>query len=337
MTIDYDTLEQPKMRTQSKAQKSHPPILPFLFLVLIVCLQLLVMVVYLQQFLLKGSDGIKVNNPKNNDPTIKRWAVMMVGAGRSYLFTRNSFLQNVVKQTNPPMDLFVFTRKISNSSCLVDLESMRLLENDSTAIHLDENYLEGEHPIFKVTKDRFVRQHTETLQMIETFAEQQSINYDYVFYTRPDLYYTLPFNIKELEQKFENKADWINGTLFSPQCCAWDGWCDQIAAAPYKDFARMIKVSREWFARGDNIGSTVPEHEFRARGQFANLSNFDLRLKEDYGFLLLRLTTAMESCRGSHNLYTYWRDAICNDNAPFDFIPAPGTCEILNSSSFCDK
>jgi hypothetical protein len=146
---------------------------------------------------------------------------MMVGARRSYLFTRNSFIQNVVKQSDPPMDVFTFTKKITNSSCLAELESMRLLELDSTVCHFDENYREGERQNAISTEDRFVRQHTEAFQLIESYAEQLNIDYDFIFYTRPDLFYTIPFNITELEKTLNNVTDRINGTLFSPECCSW--------------------------------------------------------------------------------------------------------------------
>jgi hypothetical protein len=284
-----------------------------------------------------GSDGgIKVYLLKTTGPTKKqKWAVMMVGAGRSYLFTRNSFMQNVVKQSEPPMDVFTFTKKITNSSCLADLESMRLLQLDSTVCRFDENYLEGQLNYLQITEDRFVRQHTEAFQLIESYAEQQSIKYEYIFYTRPDLFYTIPFNITELEKKLNNVTDnGINGTLFSPECCSWAGWCDQLAAAKYQDFARMIHISREWFSRGDN---KVSEDAFRARGQFANLSNFDLRLKEDYGHVLLRMELARESCSGNNNLGASWTDSICNAYATFDINSTLETCEILNSSSICVK
>ena len=41
--------------------------------------------------------------------TNKRWAVMMIGGARTYAFTRDSFLRNIVSQTDPPMDVFVST------------------------------------------------------------------------------------------------------------------------------------------------------------------------------------------------------------------------------------
>jgi len=333
LSFEEGVISRLEMRTQAKALGSHPSffslhnpmkgLIPFFILVLYV---------HHQQFFLKGSYGMKAHLLKSN-PTNKRWAVMMVGAGRTYMFTRNSFMQNVVKQSDPPMDVFVFTKNITNSSCLVDLESMRLLELDSTAIHFDENYLkEPTDDQRQITEDRFVRQQTAAFQMIESYAEQHNINYDYIFYTRPDLYYTLPFKIEELEEKFNNVSGGINGTIFSPECCSWGGWCDQLAAAKYQDFARMIRISREWFSIGDN---TIVETAFQARGRFANLSNFDLRLKEDYGFALLRSQTAIQSCSGINNLDLFWTDAACNAYATFDINSTLKNCEILNSSSAC--
>jgi len=319
------------MRTQAKSLGSHPTILFFGKPTKPLGVLLLVLIVLFKTLLI-GSDGIEEYHPKDV-PTKKRWAVMIAGAGRTYMLTRNSFLQNVVKQSNPPMDVFVFTKNISNSSCLVELESMRLLEIDSTMIYFDDNYLEGEISALKNTEDRFVRQHTEAFQMIDDYAEQQNIKYEFVFFARPDIYYTLPFNIKELEKKFINVTDGINGTVFSPECCAWGGWCDQLAAAPYKDFARMIRGTSEWFSRGSNA---ISERAFQERGQFANLSNFDMGLKKDYGFLILRLTQAIEACHGSH-YEAYWTDNACNNFAPFEFNATLKTCEFLNSSSVCDK
>lgn len=326
-------------RTQSRALGSHPllPISLFSNQTVLFASGLLIFLVLVG--LTSVQDGIKVSLLNNDVSTKKRWAVMMIGAGRSYMFTRNSFIQNVMMQADSPMDVFVFTRKNSNSSCLVDLEAIRLLENDSTVIHFDENFIEGEHHNYVSTEDRFVRQHNEALQMIDSYAEQQKIKYHYIFYTRPDLYYTVPFNIKALEEKINNATDsGINGTIFSPTCCSWKGWCDQLAAAKYQDFARMIRISREWFSLGLNIGSTVPEHQFQARGQFANLSNFDLLFKEDYGFFILRLTTARDQCHISHNLKAaFWGDFICNDYAPIDINATLETCGILNTSSVCDE
>jgi 3-methyladenine DNA glycosylase Mpg len=63
--------------------------------------------------------------------TNKRWAVMMIGGARTYAFTHQSFLWNVVNQTDPPMDVFVSTQY--TNSCSVDKLSSVLLEMDSKA------------------------------------------------------------------------------------------------------------------------------------------------------------------------------------------------------------
>lgn len=295
---------------------------PFFILVLIMCIR---------QILQIGSSGMAIHLFKT-DQTRKRWAVMMVGAGRSYVFTRNSFMQNVVMQTDPPMDVFAFTENVTNSSCLINLESMRLLELDSTVRYLDDKYLAGQHQNSISTEDRFVRQHTGAFNLIESYAEQQNVRYDYIFYTRPDILYTIPFNITELEEKLNNVTDGMNGTIFSPECCAWGAWCDQLAAAKYHDFARMIHASREWWSRGD---TGIVEVAFRSRGHFANLSKFDLRHMEDYAFLLLRSSVALESCHGSGALNVYWTDNSCNGFAPSFLNSTFETCERLNTSSVC--
>jgi hypothetical protein len=330
------------MRKECKSSRSQPrlsfsviqikAIIPLLVLVLTVCLEI-------KNSLLTSSVGITEYHPKVIALTKKKWAVMMIGAGRTYMLSRNSFIQNVVKQSYPPMDVFVFTKNISDSSCLVDLESLRLLELDSTAIKIDTNHLDlNGRNIWKISEDRLVRQHTESFQMIDDYAEKENISYEFIFFTRPDLYYTLPFNTIELENKFKDVTD---GIIFSPQCCAWGGWCDQVAAAPYQDFARMIRVGREWVSRGGSnevmADGTNPETLFRARGQFANLSSFDMRLKEDYGFFLLRLNSAKEACVESHDYISKsGSDTVCGSFAPFEFNATLEVCEILNTSSLCD-
>lgn len=258
---------------------------------------------------------------------------MMVGAARSYMLTRNSFMLNVVNQSNPPMDVFTFTPKITNPSCLADLESLHLLKMDSTVIHLDESYvvMEG-RDIWKVTEDRLIRQQNETLQMIDNYAAQNKINYDYIFFTRPDLYHTLPINIMELEDKLNNVTDGMNSTIFSPECCAYGGWCDQLAAAKYQDFAKMIGVSREWVSQDTNVERGHPESLFKARGQFANVSSFDLKCREDYEFLILRLHTAKDACIESHEYNGGGTDFACGSS---QFNVTLEQCKILNNSDIC--
>ncbi len=255
------------------------------------------------------------------------------------MLTRNSFMQNVVHQTNNTMDIFTFTNQVSDTSCLVESESVRLLEYDSAVIHFDKTHLDlqGKN-IWKISEDRLVRQHTEAFQMIDDYSKQTNIKYDFIFFTRPDLYYTVPFNIKEFEKKIFNSTDGSNSTFFSPDCCGWGGWCDQVAAAPYRDFARMIRASSEWISRGDDRmkDGTNPEKLIMARGQFANISKFDLRSGEDYGFFILRLNSAKEACVGNHDYVARsGSDLVCGRFAPFEYRTL-GMCETLKFSNLCD-
>jgi hypothetical protein len=258
----------------------------------------------------------------------KRWAVMMIGGARTYAFTRESFLRNVVNQTDPPMDIFVSTS--STNSCSVDWISAVLLEMDSRAWRYDE-LPNGISPNVHVqTQDRFQREQSELLQLIDDYAEKINITYDYIFYARPDLHYTRPMNIAKLEKTFKENG---NGTIFTPECCAWGGWCDRLAVAHYKDFARMIKASDQWVARGVN---GYYEQAFMDRGRFANLTRFDMHispnLTEDYGFVTARLGAALEQCYEKTEEWYFWCDMSCNNYGPYSLNPTPAMCKYLNMS-----
>ena len=222
--------------------------------------------------------------------TNKRWAVMMIGGARTYACTRQSFLWNVVNQTNPPMDIIVSTVQ---NSCSVDKLSSVLLEMDSKAWR----YHDILEPILDnraQTLDRFQQEQGKLLQLIDNYAEEKNITYDFILYSRPDLHYTRPMNIAKLETTFEENG---NGTIFTPKCCAFGGWCDRLAVARYKDFARMIKATDQWVARG---GNKVHEPAFMDRGLFVNLTRFDMHitpnLTDDYGFVTARLAAALVQC-----------------------------------------
>jgi hypothetical protein len=130
--------------------------------------------------------------------------------------------------------------------------------------------------------------------LIDNYAKEKNITYDFILYTRPDLHYTRPMNIAKLETTFEENG---NGTIFTPKCCAFGGWCDRLAVARYKDFARMIKATDQWVARG---GNKVHEPAFMDRGLFVNLTRFDMHitpnLTDDYGFVTARLAAALVQC-----------------------------------------
>jgi hypothetical protein len=77
--------------------------------------------------------------PKDTDKLRKkRWAVMLIGGARVYAFTHESFLGNVVNQTDPPMDVFSST-SFGNASLLSALSS-ELMNMESTDWRFDEQY-----------------------------------------------------------------------------------------------------------------------------------------------------------------------------------------------------
>jgi hypothetical protein len=165
-----------------------------------------------------------------------------------------------------------------------------MLYQDSTLFHLDKNMPKYKHSR-DITSDRFLRQQTEHLQLIDDHATQHNLTYSYILYTRPDLIYALPFRMKHLEQELDQKPDYV----FSPKCCAYFGLCDRLSAASYHTFRRMIQISPEW-RRVDT--KTVYENAFRRRLLFANLSDFDMP-KGFYGFATLRVKYLLNLCK--HN------------------------------------
>jgi len=260
----------------------------------------------------------------------KRWAVMMIGSARSYAFSRSSFIENVLHQTDPPMDVFTSTILMNNSSCFIEKHSQELLVKDSTAVRFHQLNDEVKKRSDKQkTQDRFVNEQSALLQLIEDYSKEHNITYDYIFYTRPDLYYTMPFNITEVERSLEVRMS----TLFSPECCKFrGGWCDRLAAASYQDFSKMIVSSEDWARSGGD--KYAYEAAFRHRAEYANLTNFDLTLKKDYGFVTLRLGHAAQSCNGGAILKSHWTDKLCNKNMTFpDLETTPDSCRLLNSTN----
>jgi hypothetical protein len=152
--------------------------------------------------------GHAIDAASSATATNKRWAVMMIGGARTYAFTRQSFLWNVVNQTDPPMDIFVSTQ--NTNSCSVDKLSSVLLEMDSKAWRYHDHYILD----FRAqTLDRFQHEQGKLLQLIDNYAEEKNITYDFILYSRPDLHYTRPMNIAKLETTFEENG---NGTIFTP-------------------------------------------------------------------------------------------------------------------------
>lgn len=183
----------------------------------------------------------------------KRWAVLMVGSARTYTFSRLSFIKNVVNQTDPPMDVFTSTEYIYDSSpCQIEKHSLDLLEKDSTAmrfheIHKVNDTLARSYKMEeKATLDRFVFEQPALLQLMTDYSKLYNITYDYIFFTRPDLYYTVPFNIQGIERAIEGNKSSI---IFSPKCCRFFGWCDKLGAGSYQIYSKMILSSRDWWSK----------------------------------------------------------------------------------------
>jgi hypothetical protein len=75
--------------------------------------------------------------------------------------------------------------------------------------------------------------------MVDNYAKTNNVDYDYVFLTRPDLVYTIPFNISELE---------YSRSLFSPACCAGN------PESHFKRRALFAKMSMEATSYAFSIG-----------------------------------------------------------------------------------
>ena len=280
---------------------------------------------------LSSGHEIHMPRPPLKSLTGKRWAVMMIGSARSYAFARSSFIENVLHQTDPPMDVFTSTLLMNASSCLIEIHLLKLLEKDSTVLrfHQMDDKAMSEH---QKTQDRFINEQTALLTLIEDYSKDHGITYDYIFYTRPDHYYTIPFNIKGVERTLEGRTS----ALFSPRCCKYRGWCDRLGAASYQDFSRMILSGKDWARSGGKKYSY--EAAFQHRAEYANLTNFDLTPKEDYGFLTLRLSHAAQSCDGKEKVGAFWTDTFCNNfTFPDDMEITPSSCRLLNNSNSCSK
>jgi hypothetical protein len=265
----------------------------------------------------------------------KRWAVMMIGGARTYAYTQDSFTQNVVNQAYPPMDVFVSSH--FNNLSRAEILSFNLLVDDSTEYqeYTPTITSDGLNTSFKrlswditQTQDRFLSEQMALLQIIDDYSKYRNITYDFIFYTRPDLLFTYPVNIKKLEEILGKNSAAGKSTIFSPDCCAWSGWCDRVGAASYQDFSRMIRVSDQWVA---NVSRLTHERAFRDRGLLSNLSSFDMHLMEDYGFLTLRIEQAVEACQGRHELHgSKHSDTTCSNFLPFNLNVTLATCDVFD-------
>lgn len=240
----------------------------------------------------------------------KRWAVMMIGGARTYAMCRESFFENLAKQTDSQIDIFSYTFAGSKEKdCPFDSLGLHHLDLDSTLMHLDTNFTTHRNTSPAASYDRFVRQQGEHLDMIEEYAAKHNVKYDYIFYTRPDTIYTKPFNLTLLEQELDARRG--DSGWWSPQCCRFGGLCDRLAAANFDDFARMIRSSTEWNKVAKNL---VGERAFLERSQFAKLNNtFDLP-DDSYSFATLRHNNAREHCHGineTNPFKNHWTDVVC--------------------------
>ncbi len=273
----------------------------------------------------------------------KRWAVMMIGAPRIYSLARQSFIQNVLNQTDPPMDVFTSTESsLVNSSCPIEVHSLELLKRDSTTMHFHQakgtvkGHARGDagtsEEQLRKTKDRFLNEQNSLLTLMEDYAKHRGITYDYIFYTRPDLYYTTPFNISTIERAIDENGS----TVFSPKCCSFAGWCDRLAAASYQSFSKMIQSTEAWM-RSEVVNNLRYETAFQKRAENVNLTKFDLTKRKDYGFYTLRFYHAKYKCEGGQDPTwkgTSWTDMNCND-CLLDLDITPDSCSLLNNSNSC--
>ena len=267
----------------------------------------------------------------------KRWAVMMIGSPRTYAFARTSFIQNVLNQTHPPMDMDIFTStslKTNSSSCPLESHGLQLLQDDSTVLHI-HNISEPQTKStgtanLIMTKDRFLHEQSELLQIVEEYSKQKGVSYEYILYTRPDLHYTTPFNFPAIERQLQES----NSTMFSPKCCSFKGWCDRLAILKYQDYSKMIRSTQDWLSHGGD--KFYFERAFQERAEYVNLTKFDLEKTKDYGFHTLRLNHTKQSCEGKWT-YAFWVDMLCNDNSIPQLEVKPETCSLLlnNSNPSC--
>lgn len=309
-------------------------LIPFIVILTLICIEIGFFSTGLLSQLLKSGGSISSNrtsyvalNKERVQPSKKRWAVFMIGGARMYAFTRQSFLRNVVNQTDPPMDIFVSTA-FSNDSLFSGL-SAELLDMDSKLLRFDEQYNISFADSSSRTKDRFQREQGALLQMIDDFTADQNITYDYIFYARPDTYYTTSFNISKLETLLEERTEDGNRTIFVPSCCDFGGWCDRLAAASYNDFARMIHSTAEFISLGGFSGDAY-EKAFKKRGEYNNLTRTDMQRPNDYSFFTARHVHAARACAGEPDLGIYWTDAICNWGLPFELDTSVSKCKLLN-------
>lgn len=241
------------------------------------------------------------------------------------------------------MDVFTSTESsMVNSSCPIEVHSLELLKRDSTAIRFHQGIgklLERrdaprpkEEEIQK-TQDRFLNEQNSLLKLMEEYSKHHGITYDYIFYTRPDLYYTTPFNISTIERAIDRNMS----TIFSPKCCAFAGWCDRLAAASYQAYSKMILSTEVWM-RNNGGHDYKYEVAFQKRAENVNLTKFDLTMMKDYGFYTLRLKHAKYKCDGGQE-WTWegapWPDIHCNDDLTNDLDITPAFCSLLNNSNSC--
>lgn len=275
----------------------------------------------------------------------KRWAVMMIGAPRTYAFARQSFIQNVLNQTDPPMDVFTSTESsMVNESCPIEVHSLELLKRDTTAMHFHQakGILPGRRAgagprweQLQKTQDRFINEQNSLLKLMEDYSKHHGITYDYIFYTRPDLYYTTPFNISTIERAIDRNIS----TIFSPKCCSFAGWCDRLTAASYQAFSKMVLSTEDWMRNEHNNGHDYAyEVAFQKRAENVNLTKFDLTMRKDYGFYTLRFKHAKYKCDGGQERNwngAPWTDMLCNDMLTNDLEITPASCSLLNNSNSC--
>ena len=276
-------------------------------------------------------------------PRPKRWAIMMMGGARTYAFARESFWKNFLGQTDLEYDIFSYSFFHSAAdTCHIDTLGLHLWELDSTVMHIDDGFTKYPGTSKNASYDRFVRQQGQHWQVLETYAAAAHDDnvYDYVFYTRPDLIYTAPFNLTLLEHELQTRGP---GQWFTPLCCKFKGLCDRMAAMHFTDFKHMVAQSAAFYKQATH---KVGERLWKERAYFANLTqHFDLPA-DAYSFATLRHNNTRSLCHGldwNHGgWHNGWPDTVClrgqqnRDVARHIETLSPIACKVLDQSDCAD-
>lgn len=287
----------------------------------------------------------------------KRWAVLQTGGARTYATCRDSFMRNIVHQTDPPMDVFTITFHHSDDNCHFDALGVDMLDRDSKSIMYDNVIVPKARNTMSSGYDRFARQPIDHWNLMETYQRENNVTYDYVVLTRPDMMYYSPLNVSLLEKMLvpqqqsakENATKSLQYPLFSPDCCKFRGLCDRIAAASYQGMSAMMKNSAAWYKQAKEKRA---EAAFKERALFSNMVPFDYSLNasagSSFGFATMRYAHVASICQNEtlegKKDADNWPNTICLHKAAgswplvqnYNFGDArPSACALFNHSASC--